>query len=253
MVHHKGDILLGETIQRSSLGDDTPDHGMVVLRSAFLVRGLWVTVKDTCPAAALRIRFQCRRIGKLTPVVRKHHLEQPAEGIRLQFPIEAVEDVNDGLRGIGIPDESQHELWHCKMQGQKNLTPFLPFYGVHFDDGKARMFFHECEKILVGAPDATLFVHLEAVLLFPALSKAYNPRHVKVFNGKDAALDIIVQGAFVNHDFICMTNAYMVEGLTFYDQWADQGIQPQGFLLGKLDPLPGFGTNRLIFLLRMGS
>lgn len=218
MIHHAGDVFLAKGIQGGPLGDNTADQGMVVFGSPFLIGSLRVTVKDMCPAATQRVCLNCRGIGKFAAIISEQHLKQPVEGIRTQIQIEPAEDVDDRLRGIGIPDKRKHELGHGKVQGQKNFAAFPSLYGVHFHDRKARMHGHKLQEILICSPYATLFVHLKAILLFSAFSHAHNARHVKVSSGKDAIPYIIVEGTFIHHDFICMGGAYMVKGLALYDE-----------------------------------
>ena len=55
MIHHKGYVLLGKRIERSSLGDDAPDKSMVVLNSPLLVVSLWIAVKYTHSLITLQI------------------------------------------------------------------------------------------------------------------------------------------------------------------------------------------------------
>ncbi len=138
----------------------------------------------------------------------------------MQVKIKPVEDVDDRLRGVGIPDEGKHELRHGKMQGQKDLAAFPALYGVHFYDRSTRVPGCEVQEILISPPDASLPIHLEAILLLFSFTHAHDTGHVKVPGAKDTAPYIIVEGTFIHHDLICMAGADMVKGLALHDEGA---------------------------------
>lgn len=115
MIHHKCDVFLVKGIHRGSFGYNSADHGMVVFYGRLLVRSLWITVKDTRSLFAFGAHLNGGRIGEFASVVPQKYMEQPAEYVWPQNMPKFVEDVDNGLRRIGIPNEGQHELWHSKM------------------------------------------------------------------------------------------------------------------------------------------
>ena len=87
---------------------------MTDLDSAFLVRTAGVTVEHPCPEGqGGRIGripvLDFHGIGKLAAVIGKDQRKQLVEQILSQTLVKIVNNVNDGLRCICVPEESQHQ------------------------------------------------------------------------------------------------------------------------------------------------
>ena len=135
MVHHQGDILLGEPVKRSALGEEVPDKLMVPLSGTFLVWRRGVAVEQPCPAQSVFAKFNAQGVGEFTPVVGKAYLEQAGEAFPSQCPVQTVEDIRHGAGVIVFPEEGQHQLRLCKMDGEEYRAAFAPLDGIELDDG----------------------------------------------------------------------------------------------------------------------
>src|SRR5690606_2531278 len=240
-------VLLGKIIKRTALGDDTPDKCMVVFRRTSLVRSLRIAEEHPSSSLSIRIKFNSGRIRELTAIVTEQYGEQFTESIRTKFQVKAVEDVNNRLGSVGVPDECEHKLWDRKVQGQQYFAAWPSNDRVHFNYRKVRMVLHELQEVLVSTAYMAFFVHLEPVLCLSASAHAYYSRHVDIPCCEDTLVHVIVECSFIEHDLISMVDAYMVKRLAFHEKRADNGIQSDRFFFSNLQSLAALRAQCLVF------
>ena len=70
VAHHQKHIFLGKVVEACFLRQYTADHLVGNFNAALLIRTLRVTVKHVCPAFAIGVKLDGKRIRKFAPSVR---------------------------------------------------------------------------------------------------------------------------------------------------------------------------------------
>ena len=73
------DILLGETVEGSTLRNDIPEEGVVLFHSGFLGRTVGITEEKLCLPGTVRRIHKGMDIGELAAVVRQDQREKRTE------------------------------------------------------------------------------------------------------------------------------------------------------------------------------
>ena len=231
MVHHQGYILLRQAIKAASLGKDTADQFMVDFTGALLIRGTRIAVKDLRPQIRPGLTvFDLLRVGEFAPVVGQDDREQTVKGLRTKDPIQCIDDTDDGSRGVGIPQERQHQAGLDEVDGEQAFPPDTPDDAVHLDDGAFRVIRKELLKIRVVPPDPASPVHLELGLLVTRAVLDLAGK-VDVPDIKEPGIDIIVQRLLTAHQVVHMVQIDLVQGLPVPHKGTDDPIDPCNVVL----------------------
>lgn len=105
-------------------------------------------------------------------------------------------------------------LFH-KVYGKKNITTFDTFYRINLTNRNNRMFFDVCLKTRKITSYTAGFVNFEIfrnIFLGPHPDGSW---HINISGGKKT-VHIYVQSPFGLHDFACMVDGNVMEGLTFF-------------------------------------
>lgn len=135
---------------------------MIILRSPFLIGGRRIAVEQMCPAVPLAVKFNPGRVGKFTAVISKDNREEIQKGIRSQFQVKPVKDINDRLGVIGIPEECQHQRGVDEVDGKEDFSPFDAFNGINLYNRGIRMVLQIAAIIFPGTSDAAGLIDFEA-------------------------------------------------------------------------------------------
>ena len=122
MGQHPVNVLLGQMIEAGALGEDTAQKRMNVFDSGFLVRGGGIAVEDPRYRSGIAHTFQSDRVGKLGTVVSEDDREQAGEQTGAQVLPEGLKDINNGLGGIPLPDESKQQVTVGKNECQQDFS-----------------------------------------------------------------------------------------------------------------------------------
>lgn len=122
--------------------------------------------------------LKASRIGELAAVVGQDDREQFAERLQAESLLQPVEDVDDRLRGVGVPDEGEHQAAGVEVEGEKHLSPACPLDGVHLDQRKVLVRGHE--RLVVPEPASleAAAVHLVHRPLRPMRTQLRRDRQV---------------------------------------------------------------------------
>lgn len=88
---------------------------MIAFGGTFLPGGLRVTVKDAGASLLQVIQFNGRGIGEFTAVISQKDAEDLLKRVSSDTGVDTIKDVDDGLRIVVIPKESQHKLSFDEM------------------------------------------------------------------------------------------------------------------------------------------
>ena len=90
MAGHEADLFIRKIMHAASLWDDVSDEFMALLKSAFLVGLVRITVEDTRPALAVSCHLNRPGILELRSVIRENDPESLTEDYRPQTIIQIV-------------------------------------------------------------------------------------------------------------------------------------------------------------------
>lgn len=142
-----------------------------------------------------------------------------------------LQDGNDGLGVIRLPQKGKHEFGLDEMEGKKNLAPFFAFYGVHFHKRQVGIVVEKKAEVLIGSANPASLVHLE-LFFYLALGIADFPGHIDISGGEDIKVNEAVEGAFANHKGILVVGPNVIKGLTFFDERRNEVIQMAYLIFG---------------------
>lgn len=252
MAHHEGDFLLGAVIECPALGDDVTDKLMVAFGGTFLVGRGRVAVKKMRPLVALPVAFDGSRVGELGAIVSQEDRHEPHEHVRPQLQEEPLEDVDDGLGVIGIPQKGDHEFSPYKVQGKEDPAALVSLDGVELYNRQVGM---DGEKVLivpVAPSGAAPGVHFQRSAS-PAPCVTDPPWKVDVPGREHAIANKTVESALADHDAVPVAGADVVEGLPLPDEGGYDQVEVLHLCPGKCEALPGFRKGLPVFLPCGGS
>ena len=97
MTSHDPNLFISKVVHAAAFRDDVADELMTLLKAAFLVGLVRITVEDTCPSFSVVGRFNGPGILEFRAVVSEYHSERPFEDSWTQQIIEPVENIFDGF------------------------------------------------------------------------------------------------------------------------------------------------------------
>ena len=127
MSHHQGNIFLGIIFHRRPFWNKHTNEFMIPFGGAFLVRCRCIAVEYMGAPVSLSVEFQCFGIGKFAAVVTKKKRHKSHKNIRPKLRIKLLEDVNDRLGVICIPQKCQHTFGSFSQCGRLCLLCNLSF------------------------------------------------------------------------------------------------------------------------------
>lgn len=147
----------------------------------------------------------------------KNHLYNALhKNVRSQFQIKAVENIDYRLRVIPPSEKGKLKSLFHEMYGEKNCASFDTFHRINLTNTKIRMLSDICLETRKITSHAAGFVNLEIFGNVLSWTHPDGPRHINVSGSKKAAVYIGIQSPFRFHEFICMVDSDMMEGLSFY-------------------------------------
>ena len=204
---------------------------MVDLTGALLIRRTRITVEYLRPQIRPCLTvFNFLRIGKLTSVIRKDNRKQSVKQFRPKHLVQCIDDTDDGTRGVGIPQERQHEPGLDEMDGEQAFAADPPDDAVHLDDRRFRIIRKELLEIRIVPPGPAPPVHLE-LRLFITRAVPGLAGQVDVPDIKELGVDVIIQGLLAAHQVIHMMQVDLMQGLSIPHKGADDPVDPCDVIL----------------------
>ena len=250
VVHHFPDLFFCVALFRLIFRDYIPNQLMVALTVAFLVAVHGVTVKyPALDLPGFRVRFDLHRVGKLTPPVRHNHLEQHGK-VGCPKPLaQLAEDLRHARRRVSLPQEHQLQVTAGQENRQEHLSPFMEHYAVHLAHQGVRILGHIGLVILICPSYMAFPVYPENRAAFLPLRSPYLTAQVDIPGIHQACIDIGVDSAVRDRQFIPVTFANGWKGLSLFQQRGNGIIDPVQFLFCQGDSPAGLGECLLVLLL----
>ena len=180
-----------------ALREDRPENAMVVLHMGLFAGGIGMAVEDPCPTLSDEgACLQAVRIGELGPVVGEDDGKEPSEGLRPPETFEAVEDIDDRLRGVPLPDEGQHEGAGVELQREKHVSSAPSLHAVHLHKAHGGILFPEEAELLIAPAQAAFLIHLvDGSLALPGPQLRGHGQQPAPCAGQDRLVHIVADGS----------------------------------------------------------
>ena len=107
MGSHERHVALGEIVEGRTGRQDPAKQLMAALDMGLLPGSHGVAVKDTGAPRAVGSGFDRGGVGEFGAIIRKDDREHGAEVVMTQAVVEEFNPIEDGLSGIGRPEESR--------------------------------------------------------------------------------------------------------------------------------------------------
>lgn len=152
MAHHQGDLLLGQAVKGSALGQHIPDVLMVLFQPALLLRPAGLAVEQCGPAAAVPAVFEPLRVRELRAVVCQDHREHGPERLFAQRLFQPVQGLHGMSHLLAVQQIGQHQLLLPPEEGLEHFPTLAPLHGIHLHHPLDRIRLQPFLEVLVVVP-----------------------------------------------------------------------------------------------------
>ena len=130
--HHEVDILLSQMVKGSAGRENLANKLMISFNMRFLSRRIRIAIEEMNV-----IMLNSSWIGELCAIIGKKDGEHIRE-TRLKALAKRVKAGNDRGCGIGIPQESNHEIARCEVKGKESFSANPADDAVNLNNGLIR-------------------------------------------------------------------------------------------------------------------
>ena len=250
--HHQVDALLVERVEAPALEHDAADVLVVALDVRLVRRRVRARVEHLRPPrSVVRGGLDREGVGELGAVVLEHGREEEPEGVRPERRVQPVEGVGDVLGALAGHGPGGHEARH-REHGRQQDAPVAPAAhdGVGLRDLHARVRGDEGEVALPCAALRAAAVHLVLDGTAPALLVAHGHREVVPLDGKDPAVDVVVQRALAHREGLGGRGHRVVGALAPVERRHEDLVDGPKLALGQVDALPRLRQGPAVALVR---
>lgn len=131
--------MLSQLLEAGPLGQHAPDHRVVPLAAALLVRRHRVAVEHPAsPAVSQRAPLDRLEVAELDAAVGEDHAEQPRELRRADYPLDPVERADDRLARLLVDQDHHLQLGGREVNGEDAPeVARLPDHHIHLHGPRA--------------------------------------------------------------------------------------------------------------------
>lgn len=219
MAHHAQDVALLQMIKGCTLREDTANKLMRDLTAALLVRALRIAVEDSTSHFSKLGVFNGYRVGKFTAPVCQYDREQATKLLVSKSLIQPFKNLCDRPCGIPVSQKCQHEIRVAEKYRKQYLSAFTAFYRINLHDGSIRIGCRVFKEIFIGSAEVALLVYPYS-RLFLAYLVANLLGQIYISHGQKSGIHIIVDGSLIQHDFVGIIYANLVNGMSGEIIWS---------------------------------
>lgn len=235
-------------VKGCTLGKDSANELMGDFTAAFLVRALWIAVENPAPYFSEFGTLNGYGVSKFAASVCQDNWEQTAVLFVSKSFVQPFKNLRDRPCRVSVSQECQHEIRVAEEHCHQHLTAFASLYRVNLNNRSIWIGCGVFKEVLVGSTQMTLLVYPYRWFL-PAHFVAYFPGQINVSHRQKSGIHIVVDGSFVQHDFIRIIHADLVNGLPLLNQRGDDSVDPIQLCRCYSKTLSGLAAGRFIFFL----
>lgn len=248
MTHHEQDIALLQMVKGCTFGKNAPDKFVGDFTAAFLVRTLRIAIEDSASYLSKFSAFNGNWVGKFTASVRQNDGKQSAVLLVPKSFVQPFKNLRNRPCRVPVPQKGQHEGGVAEEHCKQHLATLAALYRIDFHDGNIRIGCGVFQKIFIGPAQVALLVYPYRGFPFAHLVADLSGQ-IHISYGQKTGIHIIVDGPLVQHDFVAIIHADLVNGLSLLNERRDDPVDSLKLRWRHSKALPGLAAGRFILFL----